>query len=272
MHQAVNGFLSPFAYETSIPNGSYTLEAGWIEPFFNSQSKDFYYTYMNPSVNVQIYPYSSLFTAFFNMRFIKFAQFGMGYKRLFFHGTMMAYDRRPQLEDWKPLELLKDIPENLQVGGADIFFYQFGFSIPLKVVNFNFLGSSEHWDVATEGFSHVYLYSYDILIESQDQIYQVNTELEFLPGKNYSPIIKNNFLTTKSPTIQNSKITSDQVGYMKNSIIFGLSRIPISKKFKISMDIYTGYWTTHPHIHKTHFFKPLILSADLDWDITLVGK
>jgi hypothetical protein len=173
---------------------------------------------------------------------------------------MIAFSDKPPKNDWTPYKILKEIPERGELAGADIFAFQLDVRVSSRFANLEIRGESEQWDVDAKGLSHVYLFSKDILIQSQDRIHTLDAEIQALPDMSLIPVLRNN-LTYAS-----------RIGNFKDLMSIGLTRISLSRKKQISLDFLIGYWLSHPHIEQDDFLKSLLISAHLDWDIVLIKQ
>jgi hypothetical protein len=256
LYQEISTLHSPTAFNQVLSNGWYNLEIGWIEPISLTSNVKKCNTYMNPSFFINVTPFSSYYSALFNLRILKWLQFGAGYKRVLFHGTMTGFEQKPSLSEWRPIKVIRKIPEHWHIGGADIFHTNFMVHLPLShFADFNLTLTIENWNVDASGLSYVYLFSKDILISSKDTTYQFRYELELRPGKQYCPVLGNDNLVAKN---------SD---FNKNLILTGIRKIPFIKHLYINA--YLGYWSNHPHIRRDDVLNSLLISADLHWDLIL---
>ncbi len=254
-------FFTPANPGTSLSNGNFNLEAGWIEPIIQNPNSTFKNTYLNPVMGFDVSPYHSNYWAVFRTKFLPWALVGAGYKRLLYHGTLIGFDSMPPNKaDWRSSSILQDIPISGELAGADIFFFQFNVHLNLGFGTLQLNEVTELWNVDAVDNNFIYQFNSDLLIQVQDNVHYFETALLLFEDSKFSPVIKNEFLYAR------------EIDIIKNKTSLGICELPLSQKHAISMDLYWGYWTNHPHLKIDDFLESLTITAHFIWDVKLLAK
>lgn len=250
-----------FEYENSMTNGEYMLEFGWLEPLVEHKKGMFKGSFLNPGSRIQTSPYSSLYAFFFNLRFLQWAEISLGYHRTLYHKSLITFSAKPELEDWKPVEIISRIPQDGQLTGSDVF----TFETRLLYQNpwFFWFGnlSLEQWNVNARSTKYVYEFSQDILIPKRSDIVSYHSGLSILPTCPWPP----SFYISGLYINDAPKLYKSEVG-------LGFSSVPILSSTNFTLSALAGYITHHPQVTTNSFYRRLTMNLELSWKVKFIAE
>ncbi len=256
---------TPFGYRDALPNGTYQVRVGWMEPLAEKANEYIGATFLETIGTIDVSPYEIDVGTGFNLRLFKILGLGLKYHRLFFNNTMVSFSvqadssRRdnvplvPESYKWRPSRVI-DRVINLQgeSGGADVFTFEFqlrGDALPVK---WQLSLQHELWDVDAAGKSHVYEYTNDVLIRSQDKVSQLGVRLIWVHplGIPINPILENQYWYIQGTELQKDALTA------------GLSFDGGSYSSDIKqndIEINMGFWMLHPRLEDRSILERMII-------------
>src|SRR6185369_16088398 len=83
---------NPAGYARIFPFAAYNLQAGWMEPIAILPWPLFRGSYLETQGNATVSPYQTDFGIAFNLKPIRFFEFGLAYNRLFFPTTLAGFN------------------------------------------------------------------------------------------------------------------------------------------------------------------------------------
>ncbi len=253
----INATYSPAGYDYSLTNATYHLQLGWVEPIIANPHSLFNETYIETNANINVSPYETSIGTTFNIKPLRYFEFGLTYNRLLFNNSLISFKAiGNDLPDWRPRQLMD---QETEVSGADVFTYQSNLIFDIHRLKLLFSAERALWDIDVTGKDFVYEYENDILLKSNDRIniFVAQMIVDIKPFAQIGLMLKNQYWYI------------DNTGLEKNLISFGITGFrhginPTNQKR--GLDLSVGYWTKHPHMPSS-FAKHLVILADWKWDI-----
>jgi hypothetical protein len=266
---------NPSGYGDIFPFASYNLQAGWMEPIAVLPWPLFRGSYLETQGNATASPYETDFGIAFNLKPIRFFEFGIGYNRLFFPSTLAAFDfpdtadtkRLPERSRWRPTEILG--ADHLNTAGADIFTYQANVTVNAGPVQLHGGGSYSMWDVDAPTHNFVLEYRSGLLIRRQDRIGSTYAQVLFRPDSGLGFL----GLTADGLGIRNQLWWTVQTDLSQNLVsagFSGLRRGSNAGKLYKGLEGWVGYWTWHPQLRDREAWRKLHLMLQWTWNIQIL--
>src|SRR5690606_33827613 len=225
--------------------------------------------------NATFSPYQSDFGIAFNLKPVRFFEFGMAYNRLFFPNTLAGFDFpdstnkkvMPERTRWQPSQIFG--VDHLTAAGADIFTYQGNLTVNLGPLQLHGGGSYSMWDVDTRSHDLLLEYRSGFLIRRQDRIGSAYAQLLVRPdsGMGFRGFSANGL------GIRNQFPLSVQTELAPNLVSAGISGLPGARsggRLYRGLDGWVGYWTLHPHLDHQKPWQKLHLSLQWTWNIQIL--
>lgn len=258
---------NPAGYRYALTNAYYRLKIGWIEPILENNGGLLKDTYFETGGEANTSPFQSDIGTTFNLKPIRYLEFGLNYNRLIFHNSMVAYTA----PDVDMIDLDRALPGNLmkldrEFGGADVFTFQANFTLNMGPTQLFVLGSRALWDIDVPGKDFVYEYSNDLVIKPRDRVNYLVTQLTLdlsrystNPSYTFTGLaIKNQYWNTTRTVLEKNLISAGVTG-----IRFGRN----SERQSRGLDLSVGYWTLHPQLSGDDWAKNL--SLILNWKLNV---
>ncbi|HKP94257.1 MAG TPA: hypothetical protein VJ385_00745 [Fibrobacteria bacterium] len=260
---------SPAGYDYVMTNGFYHFQVGWIEPLADGRKGLFGETYFETNGNLHVSPFTSDLGTTFNLKPIRYLEFGLSYNRLLYHNSLVSFARPGSDEKHPPRELYTP-PEVLasgrEVGGADVFTYQINFTLDMGRTQLYLFGSRQLWDVDAKGKDFVYEYGDDLLIRTRDRVNHANGvfSLDLRPWSLFRSV------SFQGLEVRDRYWHSDHTELQKNLISFGITGFRLGRNpehQRRGLDLSVGYWTYHDQIPEGDVAKSFMVIADWKWNI-----
>lgn len=270
---AVSG--NPSGYGRIFPFAGYNLQAGWMEPIAVLPWPLFRGSYLETQGNATASPYQTDFGIAFNLKPIRFLEFGIGYNRLFFPNTLAAYgypdtsdpSRLPEKSRWRPTRIFG--ADHLTTAGADIFTYQANITVNAGPLQLHGGGFYSMWDVDAPTQNFVLEYRSGLLIRKQDRIggayaqglFRPEGGMEFLGFSADGFGVRNQLWWTVQTELSQNLLSA---GFS------GLRRGQNENKLYRGLEGWVGYWTWHPQLAGSDPWKKLHLMLQWTWNIQIL--
>ena len=179
---------NPAGSDYVYPFADYNLQAGWLEPIAILPWPLFKGSYIEAQGNATASPYQVDFGIAFNLKPIRFFEFGLAYNRLVYPYTLAGFsapdsasaDWMPTKHEWQPSEILG--ADHLQAAGTDIFTYQANLTFDAGPVQLHGGGYYSLWDVDAAHSSDLVLeYRTGLLIHKKDRIGSLYAQTMMVP-------------------------------------------------------------------------------------------
>ncbi len=259
---------SPAGYDYVLTNGYYHFQAGWIEPLAESSKGLFGETYFETNGNLNISPFTSDLGTTFNVKPIRYLEFGLSYNRLIFHNSMLSFSTKtntdpPDKSFYAPDEILTGSKE---LGGADMFTYQANLTFDIGKGQLYFFVSRTLWDIDAKGKSFVYEYGDEFLIATRDRVNNALAQFswDMQPWSLFRTVSFQGF------ELRDEYWIADHTELEKNLVSFGITGFRLGRnpeQQRRGLDFSVGYWTLHNQIPKGEPAKSFLLMADWKWNI-----
>jgi hypothetical protein len=258
---------SPAGYDYVLTNGFYHFQVGWIEPIAQTHAGLFGETYFETNGNLNISPFTSDVGTTFNLKPLRYLEFGLSYNRMMFHNSMVSFARPTgggvDKKLYLPDEVLSD---NKEPGGADIFAYQANFTFDLGPTQFYFAGSRTLWDIDAKGKDYVYEYGDGLLLRTRDRVNNLTAQMTldlrpfslFQGVSFFGLVFRDQYWITAQTDLEKNLVSAGLTG-------FRLGRNP--ERLRRGLDLSVGYWTIHDQIPSGDFGKSIVILADWQWNI-----
>jgi hypothetical protein len=266
---------NPTGYARNFPFAAYNLQAGWMEPIAALPWPLFRGSYIETQGNATISPYQTDFGIAFNLKPLRFFEFGLAYNRLFFPNTLAGFnypdtantDVLPPRSRWRPQEILG--VDHLTAAGADIFTYQGNLTFNAGPIQLHGGGSYSLWAVDTRTHDLILEYRSGLLIKRHDRIGSVNAQALVRPdsGLGFLGFTANGF------GIRNQLWWTVQTELSQNLLSAGFSgmrRGHNGSRLYRGVDGWVGYWTWHPQLADQKPWQKLYLSLQWTWNIQIL--
>lgn len=271
---AVQG--NPAGYSRIFPFAAYNLQAGWMEPIAVLPWPVFRGSYIETQGNATVSPYQTDFGIAFNLKPIRFFEFGLAYNRLFFPNTLAGFNYPdtanhsvlPDKSRWRPTEILG--VDHLSAAGSDIFTYQGNLTVDVGPAQLHGGGFYSMWDVDTRTNDLVLEYHSGLLIKRQDRIGSVYAQTLFRPDSGMS------FLgfSAQGFGIRNQLWWTVQTELSQNLLSAGFTGLVRGKnggRLYRGLDGWLGYWTWHPQLTHQNPWQKFNLSLLWTWNIQILN-
>ncbi|MDB5050438.1 MAG: hypothetical protein JWO30_3509 [Fibrobacteres bacterium] len=264
----VSIMASPVGYDYVLTNGFYHFQVGWIEPLSESNKGLFGETYFETNGNLNISPFTSDVGTTFNLKPIRYLEFGLSYNRLVFHNSMLAFARPgdtppPEKELYTPDKILS---ADKSVGGADIFAYQANLTFDIGKTQLYFQASRTLWDVDAKGKDYVFEYEDELLIRTGDRVNYglAQFSIDLRPWSLFRTVSFQGF------DLRDQYWNTDHTSSEKNLVSVGITGFRMGRNpehQRRGLDFSVGYWTAHDQIPEGDVAKSIVLLADWKWNI-----
>ncbi len=267
---------NPAGYSRIFPFAAYNLQAGWMEPIAMLPWPLFRGSYLETQGNATVSPYQTDFGIAFNLKPIRFFEFGLAYNRLFFPNTLAGFNFPdtsnpailPDKSRWRPTEIFG--VDHLNAAGSDIFTYQANLTVNAGPAQLHAGGSYSMWDVDTRSNDLVLEYHSGLLIKRQDRIGSVYAQSLFHPEAELD------FLgfTAEGFGVRNQLWWTVQTELSQNLLSAGFTGLRRGKnggRLYRGLDGWAGYWTWHPQLTNQSPWQKLNLSLIWTWNIQILN-
>jgi hypothetical protein len=276
VQQSAIALGNPAGYSRIFPIGAYNLQAGWIEPIAALPWPLFRGSYIETQGNATFSPYQTDFGIAFNLKPIRFFEFGLAYNRLFFPNTLAGFDFPdstnsdilPSRTRWRPPQILG--VDHLSAAGADIFSYQANVTVNAGPIQLHGGGSYSMWDVDSRSHDLILEYRSGLLIKKHDRIGSVNAQALVRPDSGIGFF----GFTANGLGVRNQLWWTVQTGLSQNMISAGVSGIRRGQnggRLYRGLDGWVGYWTWHPQLTGQEHWQKLNLSLQWTWNIQILN-
>lgn len=275
LQQSATVHGNPTGYARIFPFGAYNLQAGWMEPIAALPWPVFRGSYIETQGNATFSPYQTDFGIAFNIRPVRFFEFGLGYNRLFFPNTLAGFSTPdsapagwlPQRSRWRPTEIFG--VDHLSAAGADIFTYQANVTARAGPLQLHGGSSYSMWAVDTRTHDLVLEYRSGLLIKRHDRIGSLHAQALLAPDSGLGFMgfsaqgfgVRNQLWWTVQTDLSQSLVSA---GFT------GLRRGRNGGKLYRGLDGWIGYWTWHPQLTNQKAWQKLDLSLIWTWNIQIL--
>lgn len=267
---------NPAGSDYIYPFADYNLQAGWLEPIAILPWPLFKGSYIEAQGNATASPYQIDFGIAFNLKPIRFFEFGLAYNRLVYPGTLAGFtapdsapaDWMPPPHEWQPSEILG--ADHLQTAGTDIFTYQANLTFDAGPVQLHGGGFYSLWDVDAAQSSNLVLeYHTGMLIHKKDRIGSVYAQTMMVPDAESS------FLgfTARGWALRDQYWWTVQTGLSQNLLstgFIGLRRGWNNGRLYRGLDGWVGYWTDHSQLGGRDWWQKVNVSLLWTWNIQIL--
>ncbi len=266
---------NPSGYQRIFPFGGYNLQAGWMEPIAIVPGALFRGSYIETQGNVTVTPGQTDFGVAFNLRPIRFAEFGIAYNRLFFPYTLAGFSTPdtapagwlPEPRAWRPPQVF-DL-DRLEAAGADIFTYHANLTFDLGRVQVHGGWAYSMWDVASNRHDLVLDYATGLLIKRRDRISSLHAQALYVPQPESSILgftaagwgIRHQYRQTVQTDLSQSLLSA---GFT------GLRRGRNGERLYLGLDGWVGYWTDHVQLQGRGPGERLNIDLRWTWNIQIL--
>lgn len=275
LQQGVTMKGNPAGYSRIFPFADYNLQAGWMEPVAVLPWPLFRGSYIETQGNATVSPYQTDFGIAFNLKPVRFFEFGLGYNRLFFPNTLAGFDapdssspaRLPDKALWRPAEVFG--ADRLSAAGADIFTYQANLTFDLGPLQLHGGSSYSLWAVDTRRHDLVLEYHSGLLIKRHDRIGSLYAHALFHPDSGLGAL----GFTMDGFGARNQLWWTVQTGLSQNLLSTGLSGMRYGKngsRLYRGLDLWVGYWTWHPQLADADAWRKFNVSLEWTWNIQIL--
>jgi len=267
----VSMVASPAGYDYALTNGFYHFQVGWIEPIAQTNGGIFRETYFETNGNLNISPFTSDVGTTFNVKPLRYLEFGLSYNRMLFHNSMVSFatqgDVPPPKEQYRPDEILSNDKE---MGGADIFTYQANLTFDMGPAQFYFAGSRTLWDIDAKGKNYVFEYGDGLLLGIRDRVnnFMAQATLDLRPHSLFRRV------SFVGLSVRDQYWQTDQTKLEKNLVSAGITGFRLGRNPRFQrrgLDLSLGYWILHDQIPSGDIAKSLVLIADWQWNIHVLN-
>lgn len=258
---------NPASYRYVLNTGQYRFLVGWIEPIAEDAGGILKDTYFETDADLNVTPFQSDVGTTFNMKPIRYLEFGLSYNRLMFNNSLVSFvapnTDMIDLKQARPGDLMR---LNQEFGGADVFTFQANFTLDIGPTQVHVQGSRAFWDIDVPGKDFVYEYGNDLVIKPRDRVSVLLAKWSLDLSRfsrnqawSYSGIgLRYQYWTTRQ---------TDQEKSLASAGITGLrfGRNPVGQRR--GLDLSAGYWVTHPQIAGDDWKRALTLLAEWKWNV-----
>jgi len=276
LQQSVIAQGNPSGYARNYPFGAYNLQAGWMEPIAALPWPVFRGSYIETQGNATFSPYQTDFGIAFNLKPVRFFEFGLAYNRLFFPNTLAGFnypdtsntDILPPRERWRPPQILG--VDHLSAAGADIFTYQGNLTANLGPIQLHGGGSYSLWAVDTRSHDLILEYKSGLLIKRHDRIGSLHAQALVRPDSGMGFM----GLTSDGFGMRSQLWWTVQTGLTQNLVSAGFSGLRRGRnagRLYRGLDGWVGYWTWHPQLADQEAWQKLYVSLQWTWNIQILN-
>ena len=275
LQQSVTLQGNPAGSDYVYPFGGYNFQAGWMEPIALAPWPVFKGTYLETQVNTTLSPWQYDFGIAFNLKPIRFFEFGLSYNRLVYPYTLAGFTAPagapenwvPEDRQWQPSRILG--ADKLDAAGTDIFTYQGNLTFDVGPVQLHGGGSYSMWDVDTRQ-SVVLEYRTGLLIRPQDRIGSAYFQTLMSPGPEASFLgfsargwaIRNQYWWTVQTDLEQNLLSTGFIGLRR-----GWNN---DRQYR-GLDGWVGYWTKHPQLGDDQPWRNVSVSLQWTWNIQILN-
>jgi hypothetical protein len=266
---------NPSGYARIFPFAAYALQTGWMEPIAVLPWPLFHGSYIETQGNATFSPYQTDFGIAFNLKPIRFFEFGLGYNRLFFPNTLAGFStpdtanpgRLPEKERWRPTGIFG--VDHLSTAGADIFSYQANLTLNAGPIQLHGGSSYSMWDVDTRTHDLILEYRSGLLIKQHDRIGSLYSQALYRPDSGMGLM----GFTAQGFGVRNQLWWTVQTDLSQNLLSVGFSGLRRGwngDKLYRGLDGWVGYWTWHPQLTNREVWQKLNLNLQWTWNIQIL--
>jgi hypothetical protein len=262
------GFRGNPAGWRDVPlTGSYSFQAGWMEPINAPSGFLFRSTYVEAQGNAEISPYQADIGTAFNLKPIRFLEAGVGYNRLLFHKSLVGFPAQGPPSQWRAMELIRaDVRE---WAGADVFTFQGNATVNMGRLQLHAGAQRELWDVDASEHEFLVEYQTDFLIRKRDRINSVYGQLHL----NLEPYLAFLGFTMRGFTLRQQFWWTSQTELQQHLVSGGISGLRwgrnSGRRYR-GLDVFTGWWLEHPQVPGDAGTKSLYLNLQWVWNIQVL--
>jgi hypothetical protein len=266
---------NPSGYRHIFPFATYNLQAGWMEPIAVLPWPLFRGSYIETQGNATITPYQTDFGIAFNIKPIRFFEFGLAYNRLFFPNTLVGFSTpdtgKAPLPDnyrWSPTGMWT--ADHRATAGADIFTYQANLTVNTGPIQWHTGTSYAMWDVDTKNQDLILEYHSALLIKRQDRIGSTHAQALFRPDSGMSLL----GYSAQGFGVRNQLWWTVQTNLSQNLLsagVTGLRRGHNESRLYRGLDGWIGYWSWHPQLKGLEPWEKFNLSLQWTWNIQILN-
>lgn len=266
---------NPAGSDFVYPFADYNLQAGWLEPIAILPWPLFKGSYIEAQGNATASPFQYDFGIAFNVKPIRFFEFGLAYNRLVFPYTLAGFNAPdsagprwlPADHEWQPTEILG--ADHLEAAGTDIFTYQANLTFDAGPVQLHGGGFYSMWDVDAQSADIVLEYRTGLLIRPQDRIGSLYAQTMMVPDAEAA------FLgfTARGWAVRNQYWWTVQTGLAQNLVstgFIGLRRGWNDGRQYRGLDGWVGYWTEHTQLEGREWWSKIHLNLLWTWNIQIL--
>ena len=267
LQQSLDLSSSLSGFDDLVPFGSYSFQTGWVEPISPSTGGPFQGTTLEAQGNISVSPYQSDIGTVFNLRPIRFMEFGVGYNRLVYHYSLMGYSHSSvdslTKDEWKASNIMNS--QDRQTAGADVFTFQGKIMVNLGRLQVNAGGNRSLWDVDVQDKNILFEYHSGMLIKKRDRINSVYARAII----NLDPYLGFFGFTAQGFEIRNHFWWTSQTAMQQNLSAIGLTGLRWGKNNSRSqrgLDILLGLWTEHTQLNGRNGWDRLSINLQWSWN------
>lgn len=275
LQQSISAEGNPTGYSRIFPFAGYNFQAGWMEPIAVLPWPLFRGSYLETQANATVSPYQTDFGIAFNLKPIRFFEFGIAYNRLFFPNTLAGftapdtadYSVLPPEARWRPTQIFG--VDHLSAAGADIFTYQANLTVNTGPLQWHTGASYGMWAVDTRVHDLILEYRTGMLIKRHDRIGSHVTQVLYRPDADMNLA----GLTAGGFGVRNQYWWTVQTGLSQNLLSAGFSGVRIgrnlSKRYQ-GLEGWIGMWTRHPQLTDLDTWEKLHVTLRWTWNIQIL--
>lgn len=258
---------NPASYRYVLNNVYYRFQVGWIEPISERSEGLLKEAYFETDGDLNISPFQSDIGTTFNLKPIRYLEFGLSYNRLMFHNSMVSFAAPAQtmidLDQVRPGDLMQ---LDQEFGGADVFTFQTNVTFDLGPTQLHVLGSRALWDIDVPGKDFVYEYGNDLVIKPRDRVNHLLVKWSL----DLSRYNKNPAWTYSGIAIRNQYWITTQTNQEKNLVSAGITGLRLGRnpvRQRRGLDMSLGYWTMHPQVGSQDWSRAVTFLLEWKWTV-----
>ncbi len=270
---AMEGGLTSRQYV--LPNGNYRFLAGWVEPIGLLPWGIMRGTYLEVQAKMMVSPFESDVGTAFNLKPLRWLDFGLVYNRLLFNNSLVGFERPTGMdESWIPptsqWRLSSLVDSEKSVAGADVFVFQGNFLLDFWRWSLRLGGSRGLWDIETRRKDYVFEYESGFLIQKRDRINSLTGQLFF----DLQPWVTFFGLTMRGAQLQGETWFTDRTDLQKTLFSAGFEGLRWgrndSRRYR-GLDARIGYWSEHPQLKSAESWERLHFQLNWLWNSQLLN-
>lgn len=261
---------NPASHRYVLNNGQYRLLVGWIEPISERSGGILKDAYFETDGDINVTPFQSDVGTTFNLKPIRYLEFGLSYSRLMFHNSLVTFSapgaHMIDVRKARPGDLRK---LDQEFGGADVFTFQTNLTLDMGPTQLHLLGSYAMWDIDVPGKDFVYEYSNDMVIKPRDRVASLLTRWN-LDLSRYS---RNPAWSYTGIGLRNQYWFTVRTEQEKNLVSAGITGLRLGRNppgQRRGLDMSVGYWTMHPQIAGDDWERALTLLLEWKWNVQVL--